>query len=76
MYCHAVCVTVRVKVCVHLDFKMAKQFLVMQIKSGSKTLKNWYGASVLEKTTLMDIYAEFALGNLKLLTLLDMNVCL
>ena len=43
---------------------MAKEFIVVQIKSGLKVLKIWYGASLAEETVLLDVYNAFATGNL------------
>ena len=43
---------------------MAKQFIVLQIKSRAKILKKWYGASLLEETVLLAVYNEFAAGYL------------
>ena len=54
---------------------MVNKFIVIQIKSGVKVLKNWYGCNIPEESTLMDIYTEFASGKLELQTLLIMNIC-
>ena len=43
---------------------MAKQFVVLQIKSRAKILKKWYGVSIIEETLLLDVYNEFASDNL------------
>ena len=41
---------------------MRKQFLVVQITSGERTLKQWFGGSLPEEISLMDVFADFASG--------------
>ena len=39
-----------------------KQFVVVQITSGDRCLKKWFGAGLPGDTVLMDVFAEFASG--------------
>ena len=41
---------------------MRKQFLVVRITSGERTLKQWFGGSLPEEISLMDVFADFASG--------------
>ena len=38
--------------------------VILQIRSGSKVLKSWYGCSVTEQLQLFDLFTQFAAGNL------------
>ena len=39
-------------------------FVVLRIVSGVKILKNWFGCSVPDTASFLDVFAEFSLGNL------------
>ena len=39
-----------------------KQFFAVQIRSGDRTLKDWFGGSLEEETQLVDLFAEYTSG--------------
>ena len=39
-------------------------FVVLRIVSGAKILKNWFGCSVPDTASFLDVFAEFSSGNL------------
>ena len=39
-------------------------FVVLRIVSGAKILKNWFGRSVPDTASFLDVFAEFSSGNL------------
>ena len=39
-------------------------FIIIQIRSGAKILKPWYGCVISESCTLSDVYTEFSSGRI------------
>ena len=39
-------------------------FVVLRIRDGCKTIKEWYGVSIAGEITLSDVFADFASGTL------------
>ena len=39
-------------------------FTVLRIVSGAKTLKPWFGCTVSDTATFLDVFSEFSSGNL------------
>ena len=39
-------------------------FVIVQIRSGAKVLKPWYGCSVPDGSSIADLYASFSSGQL------------
>ena len=39
-------------------------FGILSLRSGTKTIKEWYGCNVSDTLTLMDVYNEFVSGQL------------
>ena len=48
--------------CMSQDGSRSKQFFAVQIRSGDRTLKDWFGGSLEEETQLVDLFAEYASG--------------
>ena len=44
------------------DGSRSKQFFAVQIRSGDRTLKDWFGGSLEEETQLVDLFAEYTSG--------------
>ena len=44
-----------------------KAFVVVQIISGERVLKKWFGGNVNQDTPLVDLFAEFASGKFVLI---------
>ena len=44
-----------------------KAFVVVQIISGKRVLKKWFGGNVNQDTPLVDLFAEFASGKFVLI---------
>ena len=43
---------------------MGKSFVVLKVKSGLTVLKDWYGVSLEDESALIDVYNDYATGNL------------
>ena len=59
---HSYASIVRMVACNKMADSRSKQFFVVQIRSGDRTLKDWFGGSLEEETQLVDLFAEFASG--------------
>ena len=53
---------VRMVACHKMADLQSKQFFAVQIRSGDRTLKDWFGGSLEEETQLVDLFAEYASG--------------
>ena len=49
----------------------SKQFVVVRIRSGDRVLKDWFGGSVDQELPLVELFADFASGNLLFLLILN-----
>ena len=44
------------------DGSRSKKIFAVKIRSGDRTLKDWFGGSLEEETQLVDLFAEYASG--------------